>query len=247
MTIYDYLRDFQEEVPLWLQLFKPGDLFPREAFFSSRVVYYPGYGNDGQPVKLFASTHSAHCFVYVDYHVGREQIEEELDQRGFRGYHTLSRLYIQLEELIPYGWLPHILPGEFRRARFILPPAQPFALLEVLERDENLDDTHGAWRFAVLFMGADGFAAYDALFCQRYSPSPPFAVVVQDHGFGGNWDKFGRGGLLEKIAQRANSFPEMLLVGGTEPWEGYEFVEARGECGGMCRTRRHLFVRKKLL
>jgi len=244
-TIYDYLREHQEPIPIWLERFRPGDPFPREEFFSSRVVYYPGAGNDGQPVKLFASTHSAHCFVYVDYHVRREEIEAELDRTGFRGYHTLARIFVQERELTPYGWRPHIEPWEFARAEYILDVAPPFAFLEVLERNSDLDDSHGARRFAVLFMGADGFAAYDALFCQPHSVSPPFAVVLQDHGFGGNWEDFGGGGLLERIAQRTNTFPEMLLVANnTVPWEGYERVEARGECGGMGHFVRHLYVRK---
>ena len=42
-------------------------LFNREDFFNSRVVFYPGAYVDGHAIKLFGSSHAAHCFVYCDY------------------------------------------------------------------------------------------------------------------------------------------------------------------------------------
>lgn len=50
MTLYDYLQNkLREDIPSWLDGFRSGDRFPREHFFASRVVYYPGSGNDGHP------------------------------------------------------------------------------------------------------------------------------------------------------------------------------------------------------
>lgn len=65
-TPYDYLKSLREPVLAWLANFSSGSKSHRDAFFASRVVYYPGCGTDGQPVKLFGSTHSEHCFVYAD-------------------------------------------------------------------------------------------------------------------------------------------------------------------------------------
>jgi hypothetical protein len=114
MTMYEYLRQQREDPPAWLGRFNPGDPFPREQFFASRVVYYPGSGTDGHPVKVFGSTHSAHCFVYADYGVTQTALEEELgDPRyGFRGYHRLSRLQLRETDLIPgVGPLTSIAPN----------------------------------------------------------------------------------------------------------------------------------------
>ncbi len=61
MLLCAYLRGFCEEIPAWLGQFRKGDTFPRQQFFASRVVYYPGAGNDGRPVRVFGSTHAAHC------------------------------------------------------------------------------------------------------------------------------------------------------------------------------------------
>jgi len=66
MKIYEYLRKMPEPMPCWLRDFSAGQAFNRDAFFASRVVYYPGSGADGHPVKLFGSTGRAHSFVYVD-------------------------------------------------------------------------------------------------------------------------------------------------------------------------------------
>src|SRR5690606_23296098 len=72
------LGGVQEEMPQWLIRYEPGDPFDRETFFSSRVIFYPGSGTDGQPVKLLGETHAAHCFVYADYGIGSEAIRNEL-------------------------------------------------------------------------------------------------------------------------------------------------------------------------
>ena len=91
MTLYEYLHRASEDTPIWLDQFGEEDSFSAQQFFASRVVFYPGSGTDGHPVKLFGSTHSAHCFVYADYGVSRPVLEEELGHptHHFQGYHSL--------------------------------------------------------------------------------------------------------------------------------------------------------------
>jgi len=253
MHLYDYLHRYREELPKWLGGFNPGDPFPSEQFFESQVVYYPGSGSHGNPIKVFGSTSASHCFVYVDYGVEQARVERELDHptRGVRGYRRLARLQVRERDLIPKGWTPHLHAGERSASSgsIALRPLRPFGFLEILERDPSLDGSHGAPRLAILFLGADGFAAYDALFCQRRENRRPFAVVLRDHGFGGNYDRFGGGGLLERIANRCHVLPEFLLLyDGTSSWEGYGAVRGvrgdwRGRRGGSLCCRRVLFRR----
>jgi hypothetical protein len=66
-SMIDYLKGLSEETPRWLTSHRTGVKPNLSDFFGSRVVYYPGAGIDGQPVRLFNMTHSAHCFMYVDY------------------------------------------------------------------------------------------------------------------------------------------------------------------------------------
>lgn len=79
MKLHGYLSQHREPCPSWLVNFNGKDGFDHQAFFNSRVVYYPGYGSDGQAVKLFGSSHSAHCFVYADSRNRKEQVLADLD------------------------------------------------------------------------------------------------------------------------------------------------------------------------
>lgn len=248
MTLYDCLRQQREDPPAWLGRFRSGDPFPREQFVASRVVYYPGAGTDGHPVKVFGSTHSAHCFVYADYGVTQTALEEKLgDPRfRFRGYHSLSRVQLRETDLVPWGWTAHVDRAEVPLDRHgFAVAAAPFGFLEVLERERELGDAHGATRLAILFLGADGVATHDALFCQRDGASAPYALVLQDHGYGGNYDRFGAGGLLERIARRCEVVPQWLFVAeNTRPWDGFERVpNVDGDHGGMHNNLRFLYQR----
>lgn len=50
-------------------------------------------------------------------------------------------------------------------------------------------------------------------------------MLVQDHGYGGNWTSFGSGGALHQLAVRYDALPKWILFGlrygGTIPWPGY--------------------------
>jgi hypothetical protein len=63
MNLYDYLRNLRDEMPPWIERFGGGDRFSRQEFFGSRVVYYPGSGADGHPVKLFGFTYNIQVAV----------------------------------------------------------------------------------------------------------------------------------------------------------------------------------------
>ncbi len=248
MTPYEFLSQIAEPIPGWLKQFKKGEVFSAKDFFSSRVVFYPGSGTDGEPVKLFGSTHCAHCFVYADYAVNQDTLETELEDpsHGFYGYNAIARLQLSEKELVPDGWQPHVDPqytSPHGRPHINTPP---FGFVAILERNQKFDDSHGPSRLAILFLGADGIASYDALFCQENEIRSPFSVVVQDHGFGGNYDRFGKGGLLESIASRCNVFPKMLLVAkDTDAWSGYEQIpDVTPDIGGMNGNSRYLFERK---
>lgn len=225
ITGIDYLSANPEPLPAWLERFNPGDPVDLEEFFASRVVYYPGSGIDGQPVAVFGRTHAAHCFVLADYLVPRTQIERALvpPAQGFRGYRAIARVEIGEAILAPPGWFRHLSPREVHSTEHRSRIIPPYAFLEILERREGCGPEHGADRLAILFVGADGIANYGWLFCQA-GQRAPFAMVIQDNGFGGNYSSFGQHGLLRRIAERADRKPPLLMIAerGSVPWDGYQ-------------------------
>ncbi len=223
IDLRNYLGLDPEILPAWLQNY---DTLNRaeivSSFLNYRTIFYPGSGSDGSPVACFNSAHAAHCYIYVDYLLTDNDLRRELD-RGFLGYRSLSTIGLRARDLIPLGWRP--TPGLPRREMWITPVA-PFGFLEIFERIDGYDNSHGSSRFAILFLGADGFAAFDALFCQANGFQPPYCVVLQDHGFGCNYDDFGGGGFLEGLAL-SRCRPHYLLVAeNTRPWEGYQPVRS---------------------
>jgi len=233
MSPYDFLRADPEPMPRWLAEFKPGDHFDLLTFFRSRVVYYPGAGTDGHPVKLFGSTGSAHCFVYVDYIIRQDEMEGNLDHPNhhFKGYDSLDRVPLTSEDL------------EYVRMK---DGSKGYIFMEVLKRKEEVGPEHGPERLAVLFLGADAYDAYDRLFHDASFWNPPFAILIQDHSSGGNKDTFGRYGKLANLAAQANTFPTYLLAPSEERntriWYGYERIpDVDGDRGGMHNTMRYLY------
>ncbi len=67
-------------------------------------LYYPASRFDGDPVAHL--TGNIMSFIYVDYGHGREELDAELANRGFRGYEVIARRDVTERELTPGGWNP---------------------------------------------------------------------------------------------------------------------------------------------
>jgi hypothetical protein len=86
----DYFRHSKEPVLEWLMKYQPGDAVTFRDFMSGRVGYYPGSGSDGCLMKVGNQSHSVHCFLYVDYLIAQEELEQEIP--GIKGYHSIGRV-----------------------------------------------------------------------------------------------------------------------------------------------------------
>lgn len=244
MAPQSYLHQtFRTQVPEWLANFDPqnpgavSDLV--RSFLNSRIVFYPGAGQDGSPVQVFNEAEAAHCFLYLDYMITRDAIEHELQHRGFKGYSPIARLAVSESDMRPTQWTAHLRPDE---VQYPFQPVPPYAFMEILEKGD--DAVGGASRLVILFLAADAHAAYDALFCQQDSGPTPFAIVLQDHGTGLNWSDFGADGAMETIARRSDTFPTLLLVGdNTKAWEGFTQVEDVDPIAITAMCTRRLYAR----
>lgn len=257
LTLREYLAIYEEAVPDWLARFdlqnpmRPADRL--QDFLRSRTVYYPGSYFDGGPVAAFNSAQAAHCFIYVDYHVERQELVNRITRargQGFLGYDSIAQIDLTEADFQTNRWVPHYR----QRVDYTFPPHPPYGFISIFERQRGFDDAHGAWRFAILFLAADGHAAFDAMFCQNNGTPEPFCAVIQNHGFGGDWHRagFGGGGPMSEIAQDCGVYPRFLLkdvMDGTPAWDGYTRCLAEdqqpvaSEPMGMHRNERSLWAR----
>ena len=250
MPIIEELRRNPEPLPDWLQ---DADLrFNRENFFSSRTLYYPGSRIDGFPIRVCSIAHAVHTFVYVDFLA--ESAQEIMENvHNFEGIYEIERLDCINEELVcPKGWHPR-QDLELGYGDFDL--TDPYYLYVVLCRREDKGECDGPKKIAILFIGRDGFEAFDILYCQ-YELSP-YLIVVQDHfGYAGDiFDeenyRFDDAGILRQYAQDSNVQPELLLVGhNSTAWRGYQYTGATDvpraeDCTGL--NDRRLYRRKRCI
>lgn len=216
--IQSILRVEREPVPEWLMAHKKGDPLDWDKVFGSRTVFYPGSFIDGDIIKYLNREHLAHTFVYVDYMMRRETLEDDIATSGLWGYTAYDSIEVREEDLFPMSWTPHFsLSSEERQyltrhSDCLYVPSRAYRVMKIFERKPDFPGRHRADRLAVLFLYEDGCAAYDALFASHRYPAP-FLMVVKDHGMGMNYTHFGYGGHLEEIARRSGVYPRFIYLG----------------------------------
>lgn len=231
VAMHEYLMEFREDVPQWLKEYKPGDQVDFSEFMNCRVGYYPGAGFDGNLIKVGNRSHSVHCFMHADYGILREEMEKHLAKgECITGYHSIGR--VDWSDKIHVGGHEGIREGQ-----------DPYCFMEIFERNPDKDDSWGASRFAVAFIYADGIKAYEELFANQYNKAP-WIFLLQDHGFGGNYDRFGKGGGLDWSIRRGVKPKFVICAENTKVWGGYYRMDTvLPTLGGMHRFTRHLYTR----
>jgi hypothetical protein len=183
---------------------------------------------------LFGKARAAHTFVFADLSYDQDTVVERIHNH-IRGYHPLG-IDLQHWRDLPLPPVPRVDYADRRRDV----PLPSLVVWSVLERSDGMGEDHGPRRISVLAIAGEGIAVYRSLYGGRV---PPYAVVVQDHGFGGNPDRFGAGGQLAG----SGIMPQYLLVGEpTKPWPGYAACPIQPDRGGSPNYAprvRHLFAR----
>ena len=171
-----------------------------------RVGYYPGSGFDGNLVAVANKAHCVNSFLYVDYLVKKEVLENMMDKGSFHGYHSIGRIEWSELDIMPNGSFPITVNYTPRMSpmHFVDKTIEPYCFTEVLERNADKDDEWGAERFSITFLFADGIATYFQLFVKQFVKAP-WLFLLQDHGFGCNYDRFGKNGFLDAIIRERNS------------------------------------------
>ena len=232
MEMHEYLKQYQEEVPDWLKNYKEGEDFSFDDAISGRLAYYPGFGYDGTMLTVGNKSHAVHTFVHTDYLNTRLNIETQINQ--IKGYHVIGQKGWNIKETLP-------LPEKGTNYRFahdrMMERAgnwirqwtedRPYLITHILERNPDLDEDYGAKRLAMITSNMDGFKLYLLLFMEKIGKAP-WLFLLQDHGFGGNHNRFGKGGLMERFMEISGFWPDFVISDenhGTCTWDGYKIIK----------------------
>jgi hypothetical protein len=228
--------------------------FPAGEIMRGRTVFYPGAGTDGQPLKLFCGSHSAHCFIYADYAVKKGEILKQLGENlaGLhKGYKTLFAIEGGVKDFFPDGW--EDLRETYSDIDMFHPPELQWGFWAVLERGPEYDSAFGPKRILFCYLCCDAISAFSSFWPKGKGKrrTSPYAVVVEDSGFGSNWAVFGsEKSQLYKIAARNHALPDWLLVGvgrNAQAWPGYNRFSEETEPGGYDGSARALFEKQHRL
>lgn len=194
--------------------------------------YYPACADDGGVMRYLNTMNpelGILSHVMVDYHMDRDRLLAALP--SIRGYHVHSHRPLTFEELAPNGWqMPRISAAELRRMeghRCFM--KESFAEWILLERDADMDASHGPERMSLTYICGDGAATYHALYCTQEIAPTLLAIIRPGHGFGFNWTNFfdPRALFHRIVAHNEAGMPQWLIFGPYEvaPWRGYHHVD----------------------
>jgi len=215
----------------------------------SRAVFYPGSGVDWHALRLFGRNGAAHCFIHADLALEPEYALKKLSKKFARKFKFEIESYAilepeQLESILPafdHSFSCLAMNRWFRRASQI--SASRDALWCVLRKINGAEVGDTANRLFLLHARAEAIWLYGRLWTSRNGC--PYGIVLQDHGFGGNWTHFGgQQSPLAHLARMAGRHPDWLLVGPrTDCWYGYEPASSYDRPGGMHGDLRMLYQR----
>ena len=197
-------------------------------------LYYPACDIDGELIRycnLHYSNLQICSYVYADYMTGDARLIENLDR--FLGYHLVAHRRLSRSDVgadKPILMPDFINAEEYRRFKS---DWKPFAHWGVLERDEEYDERHGPKRFSLLFLGAEGVAAYTGLYQTNNITPKAIALIQPGHAFGGNWTNFfDWEAPLARTVCNGESMPDFFFFGGVGyhgynncPWPGYIMMD----------------------
>ncbi|MBC8386388.1 MAG: hypothetical protein H8E09_00940 [Gammaproteobacteria bacterium] len=205
-------------VPNWLTNLSI-DTIKSEPFPLDQVLqdslFYPSSGFDGDPVRYLAG--NILSFIYVDYGYSHEEFMNALDNPGFLGYDLIANRSVAEKELTPRGWRPTPPTGsDGAPPRYRDWIKTPFCSWLLFQRSEDVSASHGPYRFSLLYLCADGAAAFQALYVANSMAPKVVAVIQPGHGFGGNWTNFEDPDQVfaRSVLENPVGIPEFLLFGG---------------------------------
>lgn len=204
-----FLEPFAAPCPAWLRRLTPGQIAAGPLPFLDRLVdgalLYPGGDLDGSPVRQLNGV--LHSFVFMDYGTAPEALEAEATKARRSGTGFAHHRLVGLTRFDPAPILARVPPELHHPDTARWARQAPWGLWGVWE---DLRPERRGERFSLLFLGAEAHACIAALYPE--GSRPPAAVVVQEHGFGGNVRR-SHAEPLEGWSARWTAPPELLITG----------------------------------
>lgn len=185
-----------------------------------KTIYYPGAGLDFSSFYVFSHYSNIQSVYFVDY----LNVEEYLPIRSMMDNRA--------------DQLAVLSPQDFNKTMWSEFWANELEHMEwVFGADNNSENAWGRkvafkhpkkteQNFDFYYLGTEGVKTAEILLENKIYPN---LVVLQDHGYGGNWTSFG-GADSPLYKVMSNHLPEYLLAatpdteGNTHIWPGYEKV-----------------------
>lgn len=175
------------------------------------MLYYPGAGTDYGPLQHFALNLDLAVAVYVDYLIKPDMIRAML--------RSVTPTVPELQRVSPRELGCRVWadfwpedPASLAFAR----PTRAFGFTCELQ-------LHPQRSTRLIYLATEGHQTFGQLLGTALQPD---LVVLQDHGFGGNWCDFGGMSPMYRMAHAADALPPLLFSadGNTRVWSGYEAV-----------------------
>ncbi len=182
-------------------------------------LFYPACCFDGKPIKHLMG--NAYSFVYVDHYVSKNRLIEILKNPGIKGYKIIHQESITKTQLVPNGWTIKIMPrddNDLRYNSFSEETNNVFCEWLIFERLPEFDDSHNPLRFSLLYLHADGAAAYQALYSSNQL-CPKFLSLINP---GMGTDYLWKKSLMARSVFFQNTLPEYFIETIPANWPGYD-------------------------
>ena len=201
------------------------------------ILFYPGAGSDFETIKFFIDRTTIDKIFYIDYNekININALIQELgDSWSLVNEEKISPQFFNQTEWSDY-W--HNLETA---VQFGSPESAYGIKLTIKNTQDKECDLY--------YLGTEAIKTYHILLLNDYKLD---VIVLQDHGFGGNWGNqifgFSEGTTARfyGISKVSASLPQYIFVGeNTKPWPEYTQLTSFEGKYGSSGHQRALFVKE---
>jgi hypothetical protein len=234
-----WVKDNQDELAYYDSIIKNqkdiDNPEPRILNDEVRSLFYPGSEFDFDVIKYFIKTSKIDNFYYCDYSIDKQLLLEKL-----RTYFGKLGFAVALQCQLHPSYYNSKTWEDFWTKEYI-------ENRELLIGDISFINEYKIFNektsFKFIYFGTEAIATYKILLQNRILPD---LLVIQDHGYGGNWTYFSQDSLLETLSKEYNFYPSYILIDKNQNvWNNYDKISETVGRFGMHQDERVLYKLSK--